>query len=259
MTTPAKVPQQQAAAALLRQYEPVVAKLLERTDTSPATFLAQVANACRAVPTLWECDPATLLGAALRSAQLNLSPNDGNNLCWIIPRKKGGVNEATWQLGYGGILELARRAEPGLRFEGRAVYPNDTFKVDFAGGWSHVPYHSRRPRKGDRGGDPVLWYVVARHPDGTEQIEVVDRAEVERHRSYSQQPDGQLWTKSYDAAALKSAVVNLKRWLPHTPQLALALAADGTAVDVRDMEDEGDPPAVERGEPFAIEQPEPAP
>lgn len=252
MTTPAKVPQQQAAAAMLRQYEPVVAKLLERTNTSAATFLAQVANACRATPKLWDCDPASLLGAALRCAQLDLAPNDGTNAAWIIPRGR----EAVFQLGYGGVLELARRAEPGITFQGRAVYPNDVWRLDYAGTWSHVPYHARRPRKADRGGDAYLWYVVAKRPDGTEQIEVIDRAEAERHRSFSAQPDGPLWAKSYDAAALKSAVINLKRWLPHTPQLALALASDGTAVDVRDMEDEGEHHGDDKAEPFAIDQPE---
>jgi recombinational DNA repair protein RecT len=45
-----------------------------------------------------------------------------------------------------------------------------------------------------------------------------------------------MWAKSYDAAALKSVVLDMKRWLPLTPQLAAATAADGQVVDVRDLD-----------------------
>ena len=191
---PARVPAQQAAAQLLRTYEPVVAKLLERTGTSPAQFLAQVANACRANPQLWECDHATLLGAVLRSAQLDLAPNTTANLAWIIPRKRGAVLEATWQLGYGGVLELARRAVPGITFEGRPVYPGDLFVVEYgtAPKFKHVPHSARRR---PRGGDAEAWYVLATYPDGHQYAEVIDREEAERHRSYSQLSGGDLWAK----------------------------------------------------------------
>lgn len=233
-SAPATVEPNKAIVQILNQYRPVVAKLLAKTGTSEETFIAQIGNALRATPKLWACDPPTVLGAALRSAQLGMAPNDGNNLCWIIPYK----TTATWQLGYGGVLELARRATPGITFEGRAVYPNDLFDVDFGRTdqpWKHRPAISRGKRGMERGGPARAWYVVARYPDGREHMHYLDREGVEYHRSFSKQPDGEMWAKSYDAAALKSVVLDMKRWLPASPQLAQAIAADEQVHDVRTM------------------------
>lgn len=240
---PASDEERRAIVHILNQYKPVVSKLLARTGTNDETFVAQIANALRQQPKLWRCEPETVLGAALRSAQLAMPPNDGNNLCWIIPyeHKRQGIFVATWQLGYGGVMELARRAEPGITFEGRIVYPNDVFDLDFGRNppLKHRPHLARRPPK-PRGGEAVAWYVKARYRDGREHIHVLDRDGVEYHRGFSKQPDGEMWSKSYDAAALKSVVLDMRRWLPASRQLAEAVAADDQVHDVRDMEQAGE-------------------
>lgn len=236
---PATVSQEDAIVAILRKYRPVVAKLLARTGTNEETFIAQIGNALRATPKLWSCEPETVLGAALRCAQLNLPPNDGNNLSWIIPYedKRAGRRNATFQLGYGGVLELARRAVPGITFEGRPIYPNDVFDLDYGRTppLKHRPAISRGRAGMTRGGEAIGWYVIARYPDGRELVHVLDRDGVEYHRSFSKQPDGEMWSKSYDAAALKSVVLDMKRWLPASRQLSEAIAADDQVHDVRQM------------------------
>ena len=248
-TTPARAQPPTYRAVLrrrLEEYRPVIARLLAPTGVDDATFLAWVANATRDRPEAWgKVEPETLLGAVLRCAQLGLPPNDGTSCAWVIPYGR----EAVFQLGYGGVLELARRANPGIRFEGRPVYPGDLFKLDMGdlGGFQHVPYVAR---KRPRGGDALLWYVLATWPNGDRQIHVLDREQVEYHRGFSKQPNGDLWTKSYDAAALKSVVLDMRRWLPHTPSLVRAMDSDGAVTDVRDMADEADDVA-------ALEAPEP--
>ena len=243
----AEVTPQQAIVQILNQYKPVVAKLLARTDIGEETFVAQIANAMRATPKLWECEPPTVLGAALRCAQLAMPPNDGNNLCWIIPYrdKDTGALHATFQLGYGGVMELARRGEPGLVFDGQAVYPGDEFDIDLGNvdkPLTYRPAYARTDSSGHRRGrqsrKAYAWWVRARYPDGRTHVHSLDRDDVERHRSFSRQPDGQAWLKSYDQMALKSVVLDMKRWLPLSPQLALAQSADGAVVDVRDLDAE---------------------
>jgi recombination protein RecT len=258
---PAKVDPTATVATIIKRYEPVIERLLAGTATSSATFTAWVANACRATPKLWQCEPETVLGAALRAAQLQMAPNDGNNLCWIIPY--GRV--ATFQLGYGGVMELARRASPGLTFEGRPVYPGDMFDLVFRGTETeikHRPAAARRPPK-PRGGAAVLWYVIATYPDGRRLVHYLDREQVEYHRSFSKQADGDMWTKSYDAAALKSVVLDMRRWLPASRQIAVATEADGQVHDVRDMAVAGEivhqQTDVESVELEAPEQLEPSP
>jgi len=257
-TTPAQAPavaQRDAIVQILNRYKPVIGRLLARYDVGEETFVAQIANAMRATPELWKCEPETVLGAALRCAQLAMPPNDGNNLCWIIPYRDraSGQQHATFQLGYGGVLELARRANPGIVFDGHAVYPGDEFDIDLgkAEPLTYRPAFARRDANGRRRGrasrEAYAWWVRARYPDGRVHVHALDRADVEYHRGFSKQPDGQMWTKSYDAAALKSVVLEMKRWLPVTPQLALAQAADGAVVDVRDLDP--DQPELPAGDP----------
>lgn len=221
--------------AKLDQYRPVIGSLLAKTGVEEATFIAQIANALRATPKLWACDPETILGSALKCAQLGLAPNDSRNLAWIIPYGR----EATFQLGYGGVMELARRASPGLKFTGAAVYPGDDFEFDRGSG---IVVHRDAATVGkQRTGTAYYWWVRARYPDGDSIVEGLDGHGVERHRAFSKQPNGEMWSKSYDAAALKSVVLEMKRWLPTSPQMVMAMAADETVVDVRDV-DEGDLP-----------------
>jgi recombination protein RecT len=229
----------QVIAHVLNQYRPVIRKLLAGTTTSAETLVAWIANACRINPKLWECEPETVLGAALRCAQVNLAPNDGNSLCWIIPYGRS----ATWQLGYGGVLELARRAAPGVMFDGSAVYPGDEFDIDLGNvdkPLTYRPAFARHATDGRRRArqsrDAYAWWVRARYPDGRTHVHALDRAGVEYHRAFSKQPDGDAWRKSYDAMALKSTVLEMRRWLPASAALATAIAGDGVVVDVRDID-----------------------
>lgn len=237
---------------LLDRYRPIVERLLAPTGISEATFRAQIANAVRGNPQLLACDPETTLGAALRCAQVGLAPNDGNNLAWIIPYAR----RATFQLGYGGVMELARRAVPGLLFDGHAVYPGDEFSIDLGAeqplvyrpGFARLDASGRRMSRRSR--EAFAWWVRARYPDGRVHVHALDRSDVEYHRSFSKQPNGEMWSKSYDAAALKSVVLDMRRWLPASPQLAQAASADGSIVDVRDLDPDADalPPADSAGE-----------
>lgn len=251
---PATVTPQQGVVQLLNQYKPVVDKLLARTDLTADTFMAQVANAMRAAPKIWECEPATILGAALRCAQLGLAPNDGQNLCWIIPYGR----TATFQLGYGGAMELARRGNPGLIFDGHAVYPGDQFDIDLGADkpLTYRPAFARHDANGRRRGrasrDAYAWWVRARYADGRVHVHALDRADVEYHRSFSKQPNGDAWTKSYDAMALKSVLLDMRRWLPNTPQLALARAAEGQVIDIRALDP--DQAELPPGEPYPDEE-----
>lgn len=213
----------------LTTYQKVLADLLP--DGNVDRFRATVANALRKNPDLQKCSSDSILGSALRSAQLNLEPNDPRNLCHLVPYGR----ECTWQLGYGGVIELLRRAVPGVKVEGRAVFPNDEFDLSFDEGWvKHRPHVVAQPGAG-RGGDAYYWYVRVTYPDGSAHVHGLDKEGVEYHRSFSKMKDGQMWAKSYDAAALKSTVLDMRRWLPQSVELALALASDDQVIDIGEV------------------------
>ena len=136
-------------------------------------------------------------------------------------------------------MDLARRAVPGLRFDGRPVYPNDEFDVDYgkADPLTHRPAVARGM---SRGGDAYAWYVRAIYPDGSVQIHMLDKEGVEYHRNFSKVKNGGMWKDNYDAAALKSVVLDMKRWLPSSTQLVAALASDDQVIQVQDVDDIGE-------------------
>ena len=215
----------------LAKYKPVIQKLLAGTTVTEETFVAQIANAIRSTPKLAECEVGSLFGAAMKCAQLGLAPNDTRNLAWIIPYK----GQASFQLGYGGVMELARRAVPGLGFDGQTVYEHDEFDIDY--GKAEPLTHRPAIVKGikDRG-EPIAWYVRAIYPGGRVQVHMLTRDDVEYHRGFSKQPQGQMWTDSYNAAALKSVVTDMKRWLPSSPAMAAAFDADDETVHIDHVE-----------------------
>lgn len=242
--TPAVSLQTSTIRALIERYKPIISRLLARSGMSEDTYAAQLGNAFRASPKLLECDPETVLGAALRCAQLALPPNDGQNLCWIVPYGRS----ATFQLGYGGVLEIARRTSPGVIFEGDSIYPGDLFERE---PFRFVPAYLRTDTRGrrqwKREGEPYAWFVRARFPDGRDYVHTLDRAGVEYHRAFSKAKDGDAWSKSYNAMALKSVVLDMRRWLPASVEWSVALASDGAVIDVRDLADEAPRREIEPG------------
>lgn len=68
-------------------------------------YLNQVMIVVAANDELQKCEPKSILLAAMRAASLKLSVDPGQGQAWIIPYK----GEATFQLGYRGVYELAMR------------------------------------------------------------------------------------------------------------------------------------------------------
>lgn len=61
---------------------------------------------------LQECEPQSILVAAMRAASLRLSVDVSSGQAWIIPyrdNRDGGKMKAQFQLGYKGVYELAQR------------------------------------------------------------------------------------------------------------------------------------------------------
>lgn len=218
---PARVTPAQAIKQAVDQYAPVIARALP-SHVSEERFASTILTACRNDPNLMRCDPASIIGAAIRAAQLGLEPNDERGLCYLIPR--GG--KATFQLGYKGMAELGRRSGQVRRVAARTVYEHDEFDYQYGTideGIRHKPARSAR-------GESIFWYAIAWDERGDVlDFVVLTREDVEYHRGFSAQPNGQMWAKSYDAAARKTAVRELFKLLPQSPEYAAAVAADGQA------------------------------
>jgi recombination protein RecT len=80
-------------------------RFTEMMGRSGIYYLNQVLIVCANDEKLQQCDPQSILISAMRAATLRLSVDPSSGQAWIIPYKK----QATFQLGYKGVYELAQR------------------------------------------------------------------------------------------------------------------------------------------------------
>lgn len=89
-------------------------KLINNTLRDPKTagrFVAGVVSAVQTTPALQECEPNSIISAALLGESLGLSPSPQLGHYYMVPyndKNKGMV--ATFQLGYKGYIQLAIRS-----------------------------------------------------------------------------------------------------------------------------------------------------
>jgi recombination protein RecT len=221
-------------ASLIRSMRDEIAAALPR-HMSPDRMVRVATTVMRTTPKLSETTPQSFLGALMTCAQLGLEPGP-QGLCWILPYKNNDRNspafgrlEAQFQLGYKGVIELARRSGKLAKITARTVYANevaqDRFSVEYDGAVEHVTH---RPILIEERGEPVLYYAAARLDNGEELFTALRPVDVEaRHRKRSKAPDSPAWRNDFDRMAWKSCVVEMRWMLPQSPELEQALAQDG--------------------------------
>lgn len=184
-------------------------------------------------PKLADCTPMSLMGALMESAQMGLEPDGMLGHAHLVPyfNNKTGAMEAKLIPGYKGLISLAYRSGAVSSIHAEVVYAKDKF--DFAFGLverlEHVPNLT-----GDRGERKAV-YAVARMKDGSHAVVVLSMLQVEAIRKRSRAGESGPWVTDYDAMAAKTAVRQLAKWIPQSPELQGA-AAKEDELDVVDVE-----------------------
>lgn len=207
-----------------RQEQQIAAALPAGMDAG--RFVRMMLTEIRRTPKLGTCDPATILGAMMLAAQTGLEPGGPLGQAWLIPRwsNKNKVNEAQFQIGYKGLIQLAGRS--GFLVQAHTVREGDGF--DYQYGTDEWIWHKPMP---DSEGRSQWWWAIA-HPmaGGKAPFRVIDRNVAERARSAGKAGDNSPWVSHYDAMAEKTAIIRLANNLPLTTEVAMAIAADGAVV-----------------------------
>lgn len=121
----------------LNKYENNVADLLgEKYGISAKEFMVCIMNAVKKTPKLLECDPKSLFGAILLSAELGLKPNTPEQFAFILPYGK----EAQFQVGYKGLIEISYRSPKVRAIKGVSVYANEFYREYDDGTFKHIPF-----------------------------------------------------------------------------------------------------------------------
>lgn len=194
-------------------------------------FLRLATSTINQTPRLKDCSQESVVGALLKSAQLNLEPNTVLGECYLIPRQNKGKWEANFELGYKGIMKLAYRSGDVKLIQAYDVFENDTFDVDYGENKViHKPY-----MKGDRGNVVAYWarYILK---DGTQDFKVWSVSDVEAHRdqySKSARSDYSPWTTAFNQMAKKTAIKDVLRYAPCSVEdYAHAAILDQTVINV---------------------------
>lgn len=208
--------------ALLQRMAPEISKAVPR-HINPERLLRVALTSLRMNPDLMRCSKASFLGSVLTAAQLGLEIGGPLGLCYLVPYK----GNAQLIVGYQGFIELARRSGSVTAVYAHEVREGDKFKYTL--GLNPTLEHEPA-QDGERESRPVTHvYAVAKLRDAEPIFVVLTKAQVDARRDRSAARASGPWVTDPVPMMWKTAVRALFRWLPKTPELAVASAVDEAA------------------------------
>ena len=204
---------------LVEAMAPAIKKALPSVIT-PERFTRMVLSAISSNPKLAACDGKSFLGAMMQAAQLGLEPNTPLGQAYIIPYG----NQAQFQIGYKGLIDLAYRSGEVTIVDAQIVYEHDEFEYELG----LDPKLKHKPALKDRG-NPILYYAMFRTKEGGFGFQVMSIDDIRKHaqkfsKSFSSGP----WQSNFDEMAKKTVLKKALKYAPLKSDFAKAVAADET-------------------------------
>jgi recombination protein RecT len=178
------------------------------------------------------CEPVSIIRAVMKSCELGLEPGGARKHGWMI----GYGSSCEFQVGYQGMLELARRSKEFRVIEAVIVHENDQFQIlrNPAPQIHHAPCITGDP------GKMIGVYAYAILNSGAVVFEHMTCKEVDRCRQCSKAPNSPAWRNWYEQMGCRSVLNRLLKRQPQSVELAEALeyvnqefVEDGTESTVR--------------------------
>lgn len=208
-------------------------------------FSQMVLMAVKQAPDLAGCfatqqGGASFLLAVGQAAIVGLEPNTPTQECWILPRKAsrkdGGHQEAKLEIGYRGLLKLARRTGNVRTVVAEVVYEADHFLWERGLADDRFEHRPAAAARSDRGAITHA-YAIVRFHDGGYQFHICDRDDLDARRAMSDswkadQKYGNSYSpwSNYEAAMCrKSAIRGLASYLDLSVDVQRVLERDEAA------------------------------
>ena len=201
----------------------------EKKDGFVANLTTLVANDRN----LQQCEPTTLMYAAMTATALDLPLDKNLGQAYVIPFKNGraGNTEAQFQIGWKGLVTLAQRSGTIRLLNATDVREGELKKRNLLTGQIVIEPVDEREKK------PVIGYAAyVMLANGFEKTVYMSKEEVEAHaKRYSQTyrssnqytRNSSKWTTDFDAMALKTVLKQLiNKWVPKDTKMNMAIQAD---------------------------------
>lgn len=195
---------------------------------SAERLIKMFAMAASRNPKLMHCTPISVLDAMTKCAELNLMPGTLGSV-YLIPyeNRKNGSCECQFILGYRGMMTLARRSGEISTITADVVRNGDEFEYEHG-----IDSKFRHKPKGIEGASPTHAWAMAKFKDGSHQLVVMSRSEIESIRRRSRAGDYGPWKTDTEEMWKKTALRRLCKYLPLEPDVEAAI----TGVDRAEME-----------------------
>lgn len=229
-------------------------KFNEMLGKKAAGFMSSIIAVTNNNKYLAKANPATVIGAAAQAAMLDLPINQSLGFAYIVPYG----NEAQFQLGYKGYIQLAQRSGQYVDIGAKTVYEGE------------LEYENRLLDKfkfGERTGDKVIGYLAYfRLTNGFEKMLFMELNEMIAHaKKYSKNYKGgtDKWgLTDFNTMAEKTVLKRLlSKYGPlsiESVQMSQALSNDGSVISMNkdgefDVDFDGETIDAEYEEPAAEE------
>ena len=194
------------------------------------------------MPNLRLCTKDSIFRALKEAASYGLELNGTFGQAYLIPynEKVNGKYEMTchFQLGYRGIIQMARRSNTIKTIAAEPICENDYFKCKLASG--RTIEHEIDITK-ERGG-VIGYYCLVELCNGGSQFKVMSKKDIESHRdkfskAYDAKDPNNIWNKNFDAMALKTVVIQALKLCPISIEAMDAVITDERK-DIKDISDD---------------------
>ena len=157
-------------------------------------------------PNLQKCTPTSLMNCFIGAAEVGLEPGGVLGHAYLVPYG----DTATLIIGYRGLIELMRRTGELASIRCVVVHEKDTFKLTegIEQTIKHEPFLA-----GDAG--PLKFvYCVAKLKDGSVQVELMTRHQIEEIRKRSRAGQSGPWVTDFEEMAKKTVLRRAAKYLP---------------------------------------------
>lgn len=204
---------------------------------TPGKLLKTALIACSKNPKLLECTQKSLLAAIITGAELGLDVSGTLGRAYLIPYKnKSGVREATFIIGYLGLMDIVRRSEKVIDIYAHVIYKEDDFSIVFGleQDIKHIPnWQSERKDSNIMGFYAVA--VMKETDDSGKHLThqtVMTKSEVDKIRNSSPGRNSSPWVNHYPEMGKKTVLRRLCKYLPASIEMIDAVATDDTQYEI---------------------------